>query len=458
MLEILASRTNDGRYRFVAHRLMNYLVYQRLNYRMNHMLMGPQSTEPLAIAYLLANDDLAPVEPDGGSMMLTRKETVRLPGYGMSPSGKKLAAAVIGPLPEDNLRGFVSDGLLVTDTVKPSKLVLRSGWNPGDFYALVDLFPRHDPLNPLGIVGMTRWGSALTCTSPTKGESAENRLVVKASQEGGPQQPVAVQPETTVDAFIDSPAVTYAAVSVSNYGVPDVSCVRRFLFVKNRFLMSRDDLSAVGPVSVTTATVFNTQNAEDDGATNVYRTFMGQPYALGVGLLNPAVDLLVFQCPQPGGHDRVIDRVQEDPRTTGVRVQVRHEWAGRLEPGSGRHFATLFWPRPPAAPAPAVSMDATVAVEQLAEMPARGEIRVVLDDDGSTVLAAVDEVGGENWIVVNPGAREVEAGGLRTDAEAAFIRVVDGQVDVSWGHKASVMSLRGRDLAGPVGQGKGGGR
>ena len=58
-------------------------------------------------------------------------------------------------------------------------MVLRSGWNQGDLLALVDLFPRHDPLNVTGILGLTRWGAPLTQTFSAKGSSDENRLAVE---------------------------------------------------------------------------------------------------------------------------------------------------------------------------------------------------------------------------------------------------------------------------------------
>ena len=61
----------------------------------------------------------------------------------------------------------------------PAKMVLRSGWSQGDLFALVDLFPRHDPLNVTGIVGLTRWGAPLTQTFSAKGSSDENRLAVE---------------------------------------------------------------------------------------------------------------------------------------------------------------------------------------------------------------------------------------------------------------------------------------
>ena len=47
-----------------------------------------------------------------------------------------------------------------------------------DFFAEVDLYPRHDPLNPPGILGMTRWGSCLGMPINAKGSSDENRLAI----------------------------------------------------------------------------------------------------------------------------------------------------------------------------------------------------------------------------------------------------------------------------------------
>ena len=57
MLELLAARTRDGRYRFAAHKLMNNMLYQQDRYLTHHILAGPGSTEQVAVAYLLADDE-----------------------------------------------------------------------------------------------------------------------------------------------------------------------------------------------------------------------------------------------------------------------------------------------------------------------------------------------------------------------------------------------------------------
>jgi hypothetical protein len=83
-----------------------------------------------------------------GSRILYRKETQRL-------RDKAAAAQYLKDLDPRPDKAPICCGLIVTDKTMPAKPVLRSGWNPGDVFALVDLFPRHDPLNVPGIVGMS---------------------------------------------------------------------------------------------------------------------------------------------------------------------------------------------------------------------------------------------------------------------------------------------------------------
>ena len=452
MLEMLASKTGDGRYRFVAHRLMNYLIYQRMRYRDNHMLLGPQTTEPLALAYLFADDSIEPVEPESGSVVLVRKEAVRLPGFGGDPRDKILAEPVIGAIDAREDRGFIDCGLLVTDVTKPSKLVLRSGWKPGDFYALVDLYPRHDPLNPLGILGMTRWGGSLTCAISAKARSEENRIVITKNQSDEQAAGKRLQPETKINDFVDGPAVSYASVSVEGYDELPVACTRHFVFVKNEFLFVRDVIAATMPVDVTVASVFNTQNVGPRLSPNAALTYMNQPPAVGVGLLNPPVDLLVYHCPLPGARLEVIDRTLNDPRTQDVRGQLRYVWSGVLAEDNPRHFAALFQPRSPTPSGQAVSSDPDLV--DAASRPAldTSSIETVLHDGLATVLRITEPQGREQWVVCNPEGRLRTIGALQTDARAAYVEILAGEPGVVWQHKGSKLLIRGRNLAAAGGQ------
>ena len=253
-------------------------------------------------------------------------------------------------------RGLIDCAMLVTDTPKPSKLVLRSGWNPGDFFVLVDLFPRHDPLNPLGIVGMTRFGAALTSTIAAKGDSDENRVVIRPLDptviDAGP--PAA--PETIVEAFVESELVSYASIEVSNYDSAPVTCTRHFLFIKNDFLLVRDDVRLDRDLNVQISSVFNTQNVGPKISPHAAITHMSQPVAVGTGLLNPAVDLLVFFCPQPSCSMQVVDRTASDQRSTGIPTQLRWSWQGAGRKDQAIHFCMLLRPQPPDGDQNTVSM------------------------------------------------------------------------------------------------------
>ena len=448
LLEMLAARTGDGRYRYVAHRLMNYLVYQRQRYREHHLLLGPQTTEPLALAYLFADDSIEPVEPDSGSMILYRKETVRLPGYGTGPQDKALATKTIGEIDDRADRGFIDCGLLVANNPKPSKLILRSGWRPGDFYAIVDLFPRHDPLNPLGIIGMTRWGAALTCAISAKEISDENRIIVKPRTPPGKASASGSAPETRILDFADAALATYASATVERYDFLPVTCSRHFVFVKNEFLLVRDVAEATAPLEASVTSVFNTQNIGPQASSHAALTYMSQPPGLDIGLFNPPVDLLVFQCPQADVQLVASDRTAADTRTAFVRGQLRYEWNGTLEAGKKRRFSTLLRPQPPAISATAVSSNPGLSGGDTRPRLDMGFIDVVLDDDQATVLRINGEDARMQWVVVNPSGKALKAADLETDARAAYVEERRDAPVASWTHKASTLKVRGREMPG----------
>jgi hypothetical protein len=83
LMELMAAKTGDGEYRYVAHKLMNYLLYQQDRYFRHHILAGPMTTEQLALAYLFADESIEPVEPDSGSRITYRSRChhLRLRGH-----------------------------------------------------------------------------------------------------------------------------------------------------------------------------------------------------------------------------------------------------------------------------------------------------------------------------------------------------------------------------------------
>ena len=452
LLEMVAAKTRDGRYRYAAHKLMNYLLYEQERYRENHMLLGPESTEKLAVAYLLADDSVQPVQPDAGSTVLYRKETLRLRNGG----NKQMATRFLGPqaqLDPAPDRAHICCGLLMTEKTKPSKLVLRSGWNPGDLFVLVDLFPRHDPLNAPGILGITRWGAALTSTISAKGESDENRLTIRSLSGKGPRR-LNKDPdlgdqyyeEVEVPHFADLKKATFATVEVSNYMGFPVRCTREFAFLKNRFLVVRDLATFEEGFAAEVASVFNSQNIGPQLGSHWANTFMNAPIASNIGLRNPPVDLLVYFAPQAARRLQIVDRTAADPRCVDIPAQLRYVWQGDAAPGQTLHFTQVLYPHSPSVKRPPSNAAGDKRNKDLVGTAGADAIETLVDSKDVSILRCKFDAGRVEWVVCNPAGVRVEAGGLSTDARAAYVDVVEGKPPAVSAHDATFIKLDGVEL------------
>ncbi|MGD0090300.1 MAG: hypothetical protein ABSE73_10305 [Planctomycetota bacterium] len=440
LLEMVAAKTRDGRYRFAAHRLMNYLLYQQERFKMHHILDGPDSTERLALAYLLADDTVKPQQPDAGSCILYRKETLRM--------RQKSPSKYLGPLDPSPDRNQICCGLICTDKVLPSKLVLRSGWNPGDFFALVDLFPRHDPLNAPGILGLTRWGSALTTTISAKGDSDENKLMIrdlsgKAQRKNSdPDLADPYYQELTVPVFHDSPSATFARVTLSNYQGLPATHTREFVFIKSGLLVCRDSAAFEAAFPAEAAVVFNTQNVGPRIGAHWAVTFLNGPIAASIPVKNPPVDLLVWFAPSANRRLEVVDRTASDPRTTSVPAQLRYVWKGEAQPGQPIAFTQVYRPQAAVyertktnAPGKPVPADADPPrIEALVDTPAVSLLR--LEGDGEEI----------EWVLCNSQGEQVSAGPFSSDARYASLRTAGQKVASYSVYDATFLRLGDQDV------------
>jgi hypothetical protein len=82
-LELAARHTGDGRYRWVAHRLMNNCQARPSFYQ--NSPQGTKGVADIAIASFICDDSIQPVKPEPDSKFLTRKEIIRggvsFPGF-----------------------------------------------------------------------------------------------------------------------------------------------------------------------------------------------------------------------------------------------------------------------------------------------------------------------------------------------------------------------------------------
>jgi hypothetical protein len=338
----------------------------------------------------------------------------------------------------------------------PNKLVFRSGWNPGDLFMLVEAFARHDPLNPTAIVGLERWSSSLAEMVAEKEVSRENAVRIEdlsgnAEFVGGngarrpPQLPTGYdRMETHVDAFSDDPLATHAQLRVANYMGFRAEQTREMLFVKNRFVLVRDDTSFDDSFRARVGPVWNTQHVGRSRGANWTDTWLTAHWYSGTLRLqdNPPWNLLLFYAPR----ERAALMVQEPqgrPPGDGQDDVLRHfrtvqyAWEGDVRPGTRLQFVNLLLPHAPDADAADLSRS----------------IRVIRDEPG---LAAVALVGADRWelALLNPsGSRiviESPRGQIETDAHALYLDM-SGRQRIRYSARGAAVLTVGRSALQPAG-------
>ena len=415
MFEVIARHTRDGRFRWAAGRIFNYLsVLQQENLSHNwgtdrEMYYGA------ALAYLFADERVKPVPPDGTSRVLYRKETLRL-------RGKKAALRYLKPFPlfDEPDKGHVCCSLIVTHKVLPHKIVFRSGNAPGDLYMLVDVFPRHEPpLNPTAIIGLVQYGCPMA--QAVNYVDDENRVQIEdlgrtapLVRNTDPHLADAYYMTLTVDPFSDHKLATHAVANVTDYKGLPVDLSRELLFVKNRMVLVRDSLRFKESFLARIAPVWNTQNVAPELGANWGNTFLSTPY-LGYGrvayLACPPRELLVYHAPRPDCRLRVAVRTQRQAAQF-VPYALRYEFKGIVKAGTGMHFAHLLVPHKPT-PTPS---DLAARIKTLANTP------------DLVAFSVEQDKGRVELLMLNTPGHAVSVARVRTDARRVYLDTAGAKV------------------------------
>jgi hypothetical protein len=323
----------------------------------------------------------------------------------------------------------------------PDKLVLRSGWNPGDFFALVELHPTSFPANPGGIMGLNRWGAPFTQIVTSKGASVENRALIedldKTARRRYHPDKLRIdefwRSETMPDIrsemtyFKDTPRATFARVRVQNMDGLPVVYEREFIFAKNCFLATRELVTFEESFKARVAPVWNTHSIGPQVGDHWANTFIHQPVAEnGMRSMKcPPVDLLVWFAPRTDCRLQIVDRLVDDPRAEACPNQVRYVWEGTPAVGETLVFTQLYYPHPPyrsraTSNNPNPGAKAAYADELQATAHASG-ITVIRDDPETSILRVELESGHVEWVVFNLDAKPVKVGGKQTIEPMAYI-------------------------------------
>ncbi|MBM4036117.1 MAG: hypothetical protein FJ291_30660 [Planctomycetes bacterium] len=410
-LELAAKHTRDGRYRWVAHRIFNHGQARGFSPTQHHI--NAVNLEDIALTSLICDDTVRPVEPPAASELLTRKEILRLTD--------KEAKAMF---PE---AGGIDCNMWMSQRVLPSKLAFRSGWAPGDLFALVEIYPRHDPLNPTAIVGLQRHSAAFAEMTSEKFISRENAVAIAdlsgaatylgkkpfKGQRGLPTGWAGM--EVTVPAFSDHALASHALVKVTKYMGYEATHQREFLFVKNRFLLVRDETAFDEPFRAAVGPTWNTQRVGERRGDNWLNTWFEGHYFQKSRLYDvPPWDLLLYYGPKAGAKLEVAGTPIDAPANSRL-IATHYTWEGDVTPGQRLQFVSVLLPHAP-------TRDASPL--------ARG-IEVLKDEPGVAVVKLAHE-GRTELALLNPAGTRLEVdtkglGTLVTDARAAYLDAEGGK-------------------------------
>lgn len=437
MLERLASKTGDGRYRFGAHRLFNYLRYQSRGSEPSEQPLASAAPWLISLAAIWADDRVRPLEPAPTSLWNRRGEAIRIPH-----TDKSLTDRLLGNADFRDKHGHLCCSWFMSGKEWPDKLILRSGWNHGDFFGLVELHPTSFPANPGGIMGLNRWGAAFTQIVTSKGASVENRVLIEDLNQQASRRYHAdnlrinefwksgEMPDirSEVTHFEETAEATCARLRVTNMDGLPVLYEREFIFAKNRFLATREIVTFEESFEARVAPLWNTQNIGPQLGEHWANTFVHQPVADNGtrSMKSPPVDLLVWFAPRDDCRLQVIDRLIEDPRAEACPNQVRYAWEGTPAAGEKLVFTQVYYPHPPyrsraVSNNPNPNVSAAYASELQATAHASG-IRVIRDDPEATILRLELQPGEVEWVVFNPAGATLQLDEVETDKPYQYRR------------------------------------
>ena len=202
---------------------------------------------------------------------------------------------------------------------------------------------------------------------------------------------------------------------------------REFVFVKNRFLATREIVTFEESFKARVAPVWNTHNIGPQIGSHWGNTFIHQPVGENGtrSMKTPPVDLLVWFAPRGDCRLEIVDRFEVDPRTEACPHQIRYVWEGAPPSGQQLVFTQVYYPHPPyraraTSNNPNPGSTAAYADKFQATAHACG-IQVVRDDVAASIVRLELDAGQVEWVVFNPETRRLAIGANETSESLAYL-------------------------------------
>ena len=285
---------------------------------------------------------------------------------------------------------------------------------------------------------MNRYGAPFTQIVTSKGSSEENRLLIQDIDETSARRlhpdkgridenwRMGSMPDirSEVIQFEDTSEVTFAKVKVYNPDGLPVIYEREFIFVKNRFLATRELVTFEASFHARVSLIWNTQNIGPQLGNHWANTFMSAPVVDNgrSSMKLPPVDLLLWFAPQEDCRLQVVDRMTFDARTTDCPAQLRYVWEGTPQKGDQKIFTQIYFPHMPYRNRSSNNNPGVQEAEKqtLQNTAYASGIEVIRDDAAASILKLAFEEGTSEHVVFNPTEQEISIGGKTVEKTWAY--------------------------------------
>lgn len=430
LFEKWATAQQDGRYKWAAHRMFDLFRQHEKDF----MQWGNpvyDATYSLMEAYLAADETVKPVEPGPASVITYRKDLHYL---------------------DQRTNGRNAE---LVDRDIPAKLCLRTGWNPDDAYAMVELCRNmsHHHANTASLEAYVADGSVLLNAPTYLSRAPIFHNMMQAWETNHPPNPSwslqvleGARCEVTVPVFHTTRRASYAQVHVTDYLNGPTTLDRRVFFLGKRGMWLRDTLTAVKPFAGTIGPTYQFTGVypeRGDNWVNACQTsvpipFLWQPQYL-MQLTNRPRDLLVYNLPREGAKlivdDVTLDKSgfqYEKPTSNNFTDRVWYQQTVDWKGGGTATFDSLLLPHKP-----------TAEGGKLAE-----GIKSLLDEGpGRAVIQALLADGSTMYVGINAEGKALQAGPIQTDAKCFVVFAGPGQALDYWAVEATKLQVEGQSTA-----------
>ena len=416
LMEKWATVYQDGQFKWAAHRMMDYYLRHQEDYK----AYDDPFVEHLIDAHQWADDSVAEQVPTAGSMVTYRKAIYKT----SQKVQRKLG------------RWFDLSGDLI-----PNKLIFRTGWQPQDTFAMIDLCPAvgHGHRDTGAVTSLTSQGSVLLFDTPylVKDHRYHDCFVMVPDErpKGWTWHNDTYHGRRTTVRVADFHAANkagYARVHITNYMNLGATLDRRLFFLGDAGLWVRDTVTPTKPFRGKAGPAFQFVGVcpgRGENWVNACQTSLPGAdiwtHQYQVQVANRPWDLLVWFRPDPDA-TLVIDDVTHDD--SGLLIakkslmnnftrRVWHQRTSGLRPGRAQTFDSVLVPHRPMASA---------------EPLARG-IQSMLDAGPDRAVIKIEPRPGRTlYVGINRDGEPLTVGPVKTDARWFLLAMRNGRAAGHW--------------------------